>query len=440
MMSIGFKRLLAITATTAVALGMTACGSANEENTSTANTSDGDIAEITFLHRIMDKDNAKTVNELVEEFNAEHPGIKVTAETMQGSASESYAKINSIVQGGKDVPCIAELGSERVPDMLGVLMDVTEYAEKYEDSFIPAFFEKAKVGDTVYGLPHDASPLVMFYRKDILEEYGISVPVTWDEFEDAAHVIRDKSDGNSYISSFITDDQLWLSSLTSSEGADWFGYDAENQAWSVMIDSPETRKVADYWQGLLDNDLVLLTQRWGQDFPSFLADGTIAAHLGGSWEAAHILKAAPELKDKWAVAQIPHFDSTNTSIGQNGGTTNGILQGCEYPEESVEFLHWWASNVEGLTGLGLFPVVRVDTIETPEQYKDYFDGQEIYEEFITANNNAATTHWAPQVSEILRVIGDEEGNLEDGANLRDVFEKGQQAAGEILTSVGLTVQ
>ncbi|MDO5720346.1 MAG: extracellular solute-binding protein, partial [Actinomycetaceae bacterium] len=256
MTSRGVKSLGAAAVVAALSLTLTACGGSDDGGSAAPELKEGEVAEFTWLHRIPDKEGAKTVNELVDEFNAENPDIKVIPETMQGSATESYAKINSIVEAGKDVPCVTQIGNERVPDMIGSMLDVSEYADQYKDDFIPAFFDKGRVGDNFYGFPQGASPILFYYRQDLFEEYGLSVPTTWDEYKQLAQAVRDKSDNNSYIGAFLTDEPMWLSALTSSEGGNWFGFDAADQAWSVTIDSPESQKVADYWQDLVDNDLV----------------------------------------------------------------------------------------------------------------------------------------------------------------------------------------
>ena len=42
-------------------------------------------------------------------------------------------------------------------------------------------------GDKTYGLPYDAAPMVMYYRKDMLDKAGVEVPKTWEEFEAGRH-------------------------------------------------------------------------------------------------------------------------------------------------------------------------------------------------------------------------------------------------------------
>lgn len=440
MTSRGLAKYAALGLAAVLGFTLSACGNAEENTEGGESAGNGEVAEFTWLHRVPDKEGAKTVNQLVEEFNEANPDIKVIPETMQGSAMESYAKINSIVEAGKDVPCLTQIGNERVPDMMGSLMDVSKYTEKYKDDFLPAFYDKARVGDQVFGFPQGASPILLFYRADLFDEYGLKVPTTWDEYKEQAKIVREKSDNKAYMGAFLTDEQLWLSALTSSEGADWFDFDSNAEAWEVKIDSPETEKVADMLQDLVDEDLIVPTQRWGQDFNKFLSDGTIVSTIGGAWEAPLIADTAPDTAGKWKVAQIPHFDASNTAVGQNGGTIAAVVKGCKYPEQAVKFAHWWSTNIEGLSGLGLLPAAKADSIETPENLKEFFSGQDIYEEFITANNNAPVVHWAPQISETFRVMGDAQAKVGQGTTVGQALKDAQKTAVDSLEAVGATVK
>lgn len=419
----------------AMVLGLAACGGTDD---GPSENGGGDV-EFTWMHRLPDKEGAKTVNELVQEYNDANPGVTVVPETMQGSATESYAQINAMVEAGSDVACVTQIGFERVPDMIPSMLDVAEYTDQYSDDYISAFYEKGKINDAVYGLPQGASPVLFYYRKDLFEEMGLTVPTTWDEYKAQAAIVREKSNNEAYLGGFLTDEQMWLSALTSSAGANWFGYDPESETWDVDISSPESQKVADLWQGMVEEEQVVPVQRWGQDFNKFLSDGTVLSTIGGAWEAPLIADAAPDAAGKWAVAQIPQFSDGTQAVGQNGGTIAAVLKGCEYPVEAVDFAHWFTTNVDGLTGLGLLPAAEVESIETPEILKEYFSGQDIYDEFVIANAEAPVTTWAPQISETFRLMGDTQAKVGSGADVGEVFDAAQQAAVDSLTSVGLNV-
>lgn len=61
---------------------------------------------------------------------------------------------------------------------LSVFEDVEDVKQRFDESaLIPL-----TLGDSLYGLPEQQTFLMMFYRKDILADLGVSVPETWEEF------------------------------------------------------------------------------------------------------------------------------------------------------------------------------------------------------------------------------------------------------------------
>ena len=72
------------------------------------------------------------------------------------------------------------------------LVDLTEYgADEVRDDYTEGAWKDVSSGDAVYAIPVDGGPMGMLYRKDILDQYGIPVPTTWDEFAAAAQALKD---------------------------------------------------------------------------------------------------------------------------------------------------------------------------------------------------------------------------------------------------------
>ena len=80
----------------------------------------------------------------------------------------------------------------------GALEPLDDYVDKYGyreelQTIAPVYRDnQMKVGDTIYGFPDDGDVFLFYYRKDILEENGMSVPTTWAEFAETAQALSDK--------------------------------------------------------------------------------------------------------------------------------------------------------------------------------------------------------------------------------------------------------
>ena len=63
------------------------------------------------------------------------------------------------------------------------------------DDFVPGYLNTNLVDGKLYGLPVYGESTFLMYRKDLFEEYGIAVPTSFADIEDAARTIKEKSNG-----------------------------------------------------------------------------------------------------------------------------------------------------------------------------------------------------------------------------------------------------
>lgn len=430
-------RLFGITALTLVGASLAACGSDNEGSSEGSGTSDSTVA-VEFWHRVPEIEGAKSVDDLIAAYNEENDGADVKGTTMQGSAADSYPKIATAVASG-NAPCLAQVGSERMPDLLSTdqLLDVTEYASTYEDDYLPYAWSRSTIGGATYGIPMDTAPLALMYRADIFSDLGIEPPTTWDEYRAASEKVK-AANPKARLGNF-PNDSYFLMSLAASNDAQWWSLEGD-EGWRVDIDSAETAEVADYWQGLIDDDLTHTTPDFTPELNKQLDSGEIVSLIQPSWYAPLLAGFTPKTSGKWAVAQIPSFDG-DSPVGQNGGSVVAVLKGCENPEGAVKFAHWLNSQTEDLMALGLFPATAEESLATPDSLKTFFGGQDVFKEFLIANEAAATDFaYAPAIGDALTALGDGMTNATTkGAPLADAVTDAQETSVASIDDAGITV-
>ncbi len=81
------------------------------------------------------------------------------------------------------------------------------------------------------------------------------MPRTWDEFADLARVVRRKAPERRLVL-FPTDGATQFAAYSWQAGAQWF--DTRDGAWNVSLADAPTRRVAAYWQNLIDRDDVFM--------------------------------------------------------------------------------------------------------------------------------------------------------------------------------------
>lgn len=289
------------------------------------------------------------------------------------------------VQAG-NAPCLAQVGYETLSSFAaqGALQDVHEYAEGDEPDFQPAAWQSVRLGDAVYGAPVDTGPMALFYNKKVYDSLGLEPPATWSEYRRQAEKIH-ASDPDRYISSpYLNYDYAGLSWQAR---ASWFG--VKGDSWKVDVASEANQKVADYWQGLVDADLISGAPMYDQAWYAGLGSGNITTVVGAVWQAGVIKGGVKDGAGDWAVAPMPQWKAGEKAVGNAGGSATAVLKGCRSAEAAWTFAHWLSTDRTAygdlVTKASLYPAASA-LLDLPQlQKKDpYFGGQPIYDVFAEA--------------------------------------------------------
>jgi multiple sugar transport system substrate-binding protein len=76
---------------------------------------------------------------------------------------------------------------------------LTQLPEDYDlPDVIPSLFDASRIDGHIYGLPFQGGAVMLFYRKDLFDKYGIDVPHTFDELRTSARKLTDalRADGD----------------------------------------------------------------------------------------------------------------------------------------------------------------------------------------------------------------------------------------------------
>lgn len=139
-----------------------------------AGCSNDDKNTITFWTPLTGDDGAY-MDEIVKEYNATNPEIKVK----HVITSDMYTKLSTVLNSGKGVPDLTIIHADRVPSYVkqGVLEPMTnviaEQPELKEDNYLPQAWSVGNIDGTQYTVPLDIHSNAMYYNKDLLKKYNV---------------------------------------------------------------------------------------------------------------------------------------------------------------------------------------------------------------------------------------------------------------------------
>jgi multiple sugar transport system substrate-binding protein len=281
----------------------------------------------------------------------------------------------------------------------------------------------------------------MFYRSDLFKTAGIAIPKTWDEFTAAAAAVK-AANPSARIMNLPTDAYLYAG-FAWQGGAPWFG--VKGNAWTVSLDSSANSKVANYWQGLFDQDLVASYPAFDAALYSAWNSGTVWAEVGPVWSASLIRDNAAGSAGKWAVAPMPRWGSAD-SVGNSGGSATAVMKDCKNPKEATEFALWMSTNSDSVSNLiasaAILPASKSGlanaALDKPESY---YGGQPIYQLFRDESAKVNPSwQWGPVMSTTAAALGDGLGKVPTkSAKFSDALSGAQKNTVSALQAQGFSV-
>ncbi|MBT9371773.1 ABC transporter substrate-binding protein [Rhizobium sp. CSW-27] len=127
--------------------------------------------------------------QVLDKFEAANPGTKVTIET-GGNTSEAQAQYLNTIMSAKDSSLDVLILDVIRPAQFAAAGWTSPFEGKDMSVYLPAYAEANTVDGKVVALPAFADSMFLYYRKDLLEKYGIEPPKTWDELKAAVKKIN----------------------------------------------------------------------------------------------------------------------------------------------------------------------------------------------------------------------------------------------------------
>ncbi len=251
------KKILSMMLVAAMTVGTLAgCGSnsgnGNSEKGTDTTADAGEEVTIQFMHMQVEQERQDVIAKLIEEFEAENPGIKV--EQMPTNEDDYDTKITSL--GGTGVlPAVMEFSQDQAKtSVTNDFIDLEANKEVIDGKGEDAFFDgalnviKTEDGNDYVGVPVSGWVQGIWCNTAMLKEKGFDVPQNWDDVLEIAKAFYDP-DNKQYGIALPTSESAFseqvFSQFAISNGANVFDADG-----NVTIDTPEMKEALDYYKEL----------------------------------------------------------------------------------------------------------------------------------------------------------------------------------------------
>jgi arabinosaccharide transport system substrate-binding protein len=262
---------------------------------------------------------------------------KVEIELVDQKALQS--RLQSALQVGADVPDMVELMYGTIgfftkgPLEDVSLIDLTEKLKEtgLQDRLVTNRLSKWSSRGHVFALPHDVHPVMLVYRRDLAEQFGIDINslTTWDKFSEVGRELVKKTmrpDGvpEHYMMDLPTDGNDQLILLLLQHGVSLF-----DASGNVAFDREEALDVVCWYVKQIEGPgRISFPCGEGQNFAKAMIDGLCLFYFCPDWRSNVIQLQIPSLAGKLALAPLPAWTPGGARTSTWGGCGLAFTRQC----------------------------------------------------------------------------------------------------------------
>ncbi len=282
---------------------------------------------------------------------AEKTGNTVSLVSTPNSTTERLALYQQLLSAGaKDIDVFQI--DIIWPGILGShFIDLAPYSGGVEDKHFEAIVSTNTIDGELKAMPWFTDAGVLYYRKDLLEQYGHDVPETWAQLTDIARDIKEqeRAAGNDGFWGFVFQGRAYEGLTTNAlEWLDAYGagtiVDADGE---VTVNNPqavEALTMVSGWVGDIAPEGVL---NYAEEEARGVFQSGNAAFMR-NWPYAWSLGNSEDspIKGKIGVAALPKGGENGQHTGTLGGWNLAVSRYSEHPEEAADLAMYLSSQAE----------------------------------------------------------------------------------------------
>lgn len=393
-----FRRLMAISLSTVMTVGLAGCGSSTANRTSAGQTGTSAASEASSENASSDVSASETasasgdkvklsfyiwsdeenyISKVVDSYNASQNKVEVDLNTV---ASDDYDdKLKVMLAGDTSVDLVDIRGVAQMTTYAnqGALLDISDRISKsgLDTSKYGDMWKTSDVDGKYYALPTRTTCWALFYNADLLKEAGVDAPgqMTWEEYVDYSKKVADGLKGKTASDGTAVKAGYWVPWI-------YHFYSVQHGVYANDKDTQYIQKSLELLNTLMTNGTHYSyadVSSGTYDYMSEFENGHTALLPNGEWCVNMLMNAAAsgDTSVNWEVAPmpVPEGVADGTSWGQFQYAA--VTSGCKHPDEAYDFLNYLCgekgSEIYASTGM-----IHAYSSDSAEQALEKASGKE----------------------------------------------------------------
>jgi trehalose/maltose transport system substrate-binding protein len=283
---------------------------------------------------------------------AAQSGHEVRVVSTPNSTTERLALYQQLLAAGADDIDVFQI-DVIWPGVLGNhLIDLKPYMDGAESDHFRAIVENDTVDGRLVAMPWFTAAGLLYYRKDLLEKHGASVPSTWEALTATARAVQDAERaeaGSNEMWGFVWQGRAY-EGLTC-DALEWVashdGGSVVSDKGKVTIDNPQAAKAIELAAGWVSTISPPGVLNYAEEEARGVFQSGNAVFMR-NWPYAWRLAQGPDspVRGKVGVAQLPKGGADGRHTAALGGWQLAVSKYSKHPEAAADLVKYLTSAAE----------------------------------------------------------------------------------------------
>ena len=331
------------------------------------------VVELDFWHIWGAGDaNTEAVNQIISDFNASHPNIRINQQTFENDAYKTTIAINVAGDTAPDIYSAWGAGFSKPFVDAGKVLRLNDYVtDDTLGRMNPGALDFFSYDGGIYGMTFGKAASGFFVNSRIFAENNVAIPETWDQLMTAIDTLS----ANGITPIITTSREAWVIGMMF-EGLVLKAVGAQDTIDTLLkqgggtFSNPQFLNAANRFnemieRGAFNSDMAAITR---DEALAAMVAGQGAMYYMGAWEAAAF--EADNSPDRGNFDWIPFPtlpDGNGSGTEFNGGMIDGLMVNANtaHPAEAAQFLTYFTENLsrEGFSKGNYMPAWSTSAVD-----------------------------------------------------------------------------